>query len=107
MEASKGSNHSGTLHKFKYRENLICCKRLKKRLQESFVRLYAEGGRKFLVGGALGVGLWSGEILIRLKEQPEYSELHLILAIPFEGHDADWGDRSRKRLAFCGCTQKQ
>lgn len=38
--------------------------------------------------------------MLRLKEQPEYSEIQLKIALPFEGHDTDWEDRSRSRMSF-------
>ena len=62
--------------------------------------LYEKGVRQFWVGGSLGVDMWAGEILLRLKEQPEYREIKLMMALPFEGHNADWDERSKKRLAF-------
>ena len=76
------------------------CKRLKKRLHDQFILLYEQGVSRFLVGGALGVDMWSGEILLRLKEQPEYSEIELMIALPFAGHDSTWDDRSKLRIAF-------
>jgi len=54
----------------------------------------------YYVGGALGVDLWAGEILLRLKEQPEYGDIELVVALPFEGHDAEWDPRSKSRLQF-------
>lgn len=86
--------------RFKYKENQTGCKRLKRHLQEQFTILYEKGVRKFLIGAALGVDIWSGEILLRMKEQPEFSDLQLITVIPFDGHDRDWDERSRKRMAF-------
>lgn len=62
--------------------------------------LYDQGVRVFYIGGALGVDLWSGEILLRMKEQPEYADLQIVIAIPFEGHDKDWDERSKSRLDF-------
>ena len=62
--------------------------------------LYEQRFRQFWVGGALGVELWAGEILLRMKEQPEYSEIQLLNALPFEGHDAGWEERNRRRMSF-------
>lgn len=59
-----------------------------------------QGIRRFYVGGALEVDLWAGEILLCLKEQPEYSDIKLVVALPFEGHDAGWDTRSKSRLKF-------
>ena len=44
--------------------------------------------------------MWAAEILLRLKEQPEYSEIELMIALPFAGHDNTWDDRSKLRMAF-------
>lgn len=53
-----------------------------------------------MVGGALGVDMWSGEILLELKKQPEYSDIELVIVLPHPGHDARWDERSKKRMAF-------
>ena len=81
------TGHRPTRFRFKYDENNNGCKRIKKRIRDQLIRLYEQGFRQFWVGGALGVDMWAGEILLRLKEQPEYSEIQLMIALPFEGHD--------------------
>ena len=100
MKACAITGHRPTRFKFGYKENMSGCKRLKKRLHDQFILLYEQGVRTFYVGGALGVDLWSGEILLHLKEQPEYGDIELIVALPFAGHDSDWDERSRRRLAL-------
>lgn len=92
------TGHRPARFKWKYKENNTGCKRLKKRLRDQIVALYEQGVRRFYVGGALGVDMWAGEILLQLKEQPEYNDIELFIALPFEGHDADWDSRSRGRL---------
>lgn len=92
--------HRPTRFKFKYNENDSRCKRLKKRLREQFIKLYQQGIRRFLVGGALGVDQWSGEILLKLKLETEYSDIELVVVLPYPGHDERWDERSKKRLAF-------
>lgn len=94
------TGHRPTRFKWKYNENNNGCKRLKRRLKEQFALLYEQGVRKFYIGGALGVDLWSGELLLELKEQPEYSGIELVLALPFARHDADWDQKSRHRLSI-------
>lgn len=94
------TGHRPTRFKFKYKEDTAGCKRLKKRLRDQFTQLYEQGVRRFYVGGALGVDLWAGEILLRMKELPEYGELNLQLVLPCEGHDYRWDERSKKRMAF-------
>lgn len=101
------TGHHPTRFKFKYKENNTGCKRLKKRLQDQFIQLYEQGVRRFLVGGSLGVDMWSGEILLRLKEQPEYNDIELVIVLPYPGHDAQWDERSKTRMAFLlkHCTE--
>lgn len=86
--------------KFKLKENQSGCKRLKKRIQEQCEFLYAQGVRQFWVGGAQGVDMWAGEILLRMKERPEYKDLELHIALPGPEHDKLWDDRSKLRMAF-------
>lgn len=100
MKTCAITGHRPTRFKFKYNENYAGCKRLKKRLHDQFILLYGQGVRRFLVGGALGVDMWSGEILLKLKEQPEYSDIELVIVLPHPNHDARWDERSRKRMAF-------
>ena len=93
------TGHRPSRFKWKYNENNNGCKQLKRRLKEQFVQLYDKGVRCFYDGGALGVDLWSGELLLELKEQPEYSDIELVLVLPFDGHDRDWDPKSRRRLS--------
>ena len=94
------TGHRPARFKWKYNENNNGCKRLKKRMRDQFIALYEKGVRRFLVGGALGVDQWAGEIILRLKEQPEYSDIELVVVLPFPDHDEQWDARSRERLAF-------
>lgn len=93
------TGHRPTRFKWKYNENNTGCKRLKKRLREQFILLYEQGVRNFYVGGALGTDLWAGDILLDLKDQPEYSEINFYIALPFEGHNRDWNPKSKSKLA--------
>lgn len=100
MKSCAITGHRPVRFKWKYKENDTRCKRLKRTIQDQLVQLYEQGTRRFYVGGALGVDQWAGEILLRLKEQPEYGDIELVVALPFEGHDAEWDDRSQSRLKF-------
>ena len=73
---------------------------IEKRLKEQFSLLYEQGVHTFWVGGALGVDMWAGEILLRLKEQPGYQDLELHIALPGPEHDKLWDERSKARMAF-------
>ena len=100
MRSCAITGHRPSRFKWKYNEANTGCKRLKKRLHDQFVILYEQGTRRFYVGGALGVDQWAGEILLRLKEQPGYGDIELVVALPFEGHDAGWDARNKSRLKF-------
>lgn len=89
-----------TRFKWKYNENNNGCKRLKKRMHDRFMVLYEKGVRWFPVGGSLGVDQWAGEIILRLKERPEYSDIELAVVLPYPNHDDRWDTRSRERLPF-------
>lgn len=86
-----------TRFRFKYNENNKDCKRLKRRMEEQFSLLYQKGVRHFIVGGALGVDMWAGEILLLMKEKEEFSEIAITMALPFEGYDSNWDQPSRER----------
>lgn len=83
--------------RFKYNENNRDCKRLKRRMEEQFSLLYRQGVHHFIVGGALGVDMWAGEILLTMKEKPEFSEIRLTMVLPFEGYDTNWDQKSKTR----------
>ena len=94
------TGHRPQRFRFKYDENNNGCKRIKKRIRDQLILLYEQDFRQFWVGGALGVDMWAGEILLRLKEQLEYREIQLMIALPFEGHDEGWIEHNRRRMAF-------
>ena len=66
-------------------------------MEEQFVTLYEKGVHHFIVGGALGVDMWAGEILLMMKEKVEFSKIRITMALPFEGHDVDWDQESKAR----------
>lgn len=96
-----------TRFKFKYNEYMTSCKRIKKRMHDVFVSLYQRGVRCFFIGGALGVDMWAGEILLNMQRQTEYQELQVIMVCPFPGHDVRWDPKSqaRQRKLCEGCTK--
>lgn len=100
IESCAITGHRPVRFKFKYNEAHSECKRLKMRLRNEIMRLYGHGVRHFWVGGALGVDMWAGEILLRLKERHDYEDIRIMLALPVEGHDVRWDKRSRERMDF-------
>lgn len=88
-----------TRFKFGYKEDNSLCRKIKKAMLRQFRRLYSKKGvQRFYIGGILGVNLWAGELLLKLKEDPGYENLELIVVLPYPGHDAKWDVRSRRRL---------
>lgn len=53
--------------------------------------------------------MWAAEQILRLKEQPGYEDIELVVALPFVGHDAKWDQRSKRRMEFIlqHCSKKE
>lgn len=99
MKACTVAGPKPTRFKFGYKEENSLCRKIKRAMLRQFRRLYSKKGvRRFYIGGALGVNLWAGEMLLKLKEEPGYEDLELVVVLPFPDHDAKWDIRSRKRL---------
>lgn len=96
-----------TRFRFKYKENHSLCKKIKGALREQATVLYGLGVRSFYIGADLGVPLWAGEELLRLKADPAFPDLRLICAIPFLGFDKNWDsvNRSRLRKLLAACDE--
>ena len=93
------TGHRPTRFCFKCNEEHPLCKEIKQCLIEQFQMLYKEKNvYRFYVGGALGVDMWAGEELLKLKQQPGYEKIELIIALPFIGHDAKWSEKDQQRL---------
>lgn len=101
MESCAVAGPKPTRFKFGYKEDNSLCRKIKKAMLRQFRRLYRKRGvRRFYIGGAIGVNLWAGELLLKLKEEPGYEDLELVVVLPFPNHDAKWDARSRKRLEY-------
>ena len=101
MESCAVAGPKPTRFKFGYKEDNSLCRKIKKAMLRQFRRLYRKRGvRRFYIGGAIGVNLWAGELLLKLKKEPGYEDLELAVILPFPGHDAKWDVRSRKRLEY-------
>ena len=93
------TGHRPSRFKFKYSEDYSLCKKIKANMLEVFRKLHDEQEVScFYVGGALGVDMWAAEQILRLKEQPGYEDIELVVALPFVGHDAKWDQRSKRRM---------
>ena len=107
MKTCAITGHRFSRFKFKLQDTNTACKRLKKRLHDQFVLLYEQGVRTYIIGGDLGVDIWSGEILLEMKKLPEYSELELIIALPFPEHDRNWHPLFVRRLEYLKRSAKE
>lgn len=92
------TGHRPTRFRFKYQEDDADCRRLKECLREQFILLYEQGISHFWVGGAEGVDMWSGEVLLQMKETQYYHDVELHLALPGPKHDSKWGKPNRERM---------
>ena len=54
-----------------------------------------EGFVTFITGMAMGVDIWAGEIVLRLRETD--TRIHLIAAVPWPGFAARWNEEWKKR----------
>ncbi len=70
---------------------------IKNLLKCQFFKVYSDGIRNFIAGGALGFDMICAEVVLELKET--YEDITLTLAIPCHGHDAKWKERSRNELS--------
>ena len=93
------TGHHPRRFKWKYSETNNGFKRLRRRMQEQLILLYEQGYREFWIDGNPGVGMWAGELLLQLREQPEYREIRLMTALTFDGFDGNWDARSKRRLS--------
>ena len=59
-------------------------------LEKQIDRAIADGYTTFISGCAMGVDIWTGQIVLRKKA--ENSSLHLIAATPWPGFGARWKD---------------
>lgn len=88
-----------TRFKFGYKDDYSLGKKIKKTMMEQFKRLYHEKGvRRYYIGGAMGVHIWAGELVLELKTQPGYEDIELAIVLPFPNYDLKWDIRSKKRF---------
>lgn len=93
--------------RFKYKENHSVCKKIKAAIRTQAELFYGQGVREFYIGADLGVPIWAGEEILRLKADPAFPGVRLICAIPFPGFDSRWDSvsRSRMRRLLASCDE--
>ena len=65
-------------------------------VEREALKLYENGVRTFIVGGALGFDMLCGEIVLRMKSRLE--DVRLVIALPCRNHDARWDVSDRERM---------
>ena len=103
-------------HKFPwhYNEDAPGCVALKQTLTEQITALVDEGYTDFLSGMALGVDMWSAQIVLDLKKKKsglgilglgrKSNPLKLHCILPCEGQEEKWPAASQKR--YCAILEK-
>ena len=65
-------------------------------VEAEVMKLYENGVRTFIVGGALGFDMMCGEIVLRLKSRAE--DARLVIALPCRSHDSKWELSDKERM---------
>ena len=85
-------------NRFAFRESDPLCRKLKDALRSEICRLHdPEGIRGVWVGGAAGVDTWAAEIVLELRQQEQYRDLELYVAIPFPEHGETFAPKQKER----------
>ena len=78
---------------------------IKQLLKDEFTRLYHDGVRCFMLGGAVGVDTWAAEILLEMRKEDDYKDLviKLILAFPEQAERYTKNQKKRYRRIWERC----
>ena len=72
-------------------------------LEAAIRQAYADGYRYFITGMAMGVDIWAGETVLKLKK--EHPDMHLIAAVPYPGQEKsfphEWKMKYAELMASC------
>ena len=72
-------------------------------LEAAIRNAYADGYRFFITGMAMGVDIWAGETVLKLKK--EHPDMHLIAAVPYPGQEKsfphEWKVKYAELMASC------
>ena len=71
-------------------------KYLKKFIENRLTAFIEDGVEWFIIGGELGVELWSGEVVLELKEK--YPEVKLAVIFPYTSFGENWNETNRGLL---------
>ena len=70
---------------------------IKEGLEEAILKAVSDGYTTFITGMARGVDIWSGQIVLRLRQ--DKPDLRLFAALPYPGSDSRWSTSWRKQYA--------
>lgn len=103
------TGHNPQRFKFKYNEKAPLCQSVKGAITEQIKILYSEGVRLFYVGCAVGVDTWAAEIILDLKQQPDYLDIELFCAVPFPDHSERFtaGQKKRYQHILSQCDKQE
>ena len=68
---------------------------IKEGLKEAILKAVSDGYTTFITGMARGVDIWSGQIVLWLRQ--DNPELRLIAALPYPGCDSRWSASWRRQ----------
>lgn len=85
---------------FKYNEADCLCKKIKTQMRLQFENLIRNGFTRFYAGGALGVDMWSSEMILELKKENAFEDIELFIAIPFDGYNDHWDNKYKSRMEY-------
>ena len=85
-------------NRFTFKEYDPQCRRLKDVLRTEICRLHDQQEVQGIwVGGAAGVDTWSAEIVLELRQQEQYRDLELHVAIPFPEYAGTFAPKQKER----------
>lgn len=85
-------------NRFTFKESDPQCRKLKGALRAEICRLHDQQEiRGVWVGGAAGVDTWAAEIVLELRQQEQYRDLELYVAIPFPEHGETFAPKQKER----------
>lgn len=83
--------------KWGYDEEYPNCIALKQLMEHELSKLVNRGVDTFFIGMAVGIDIWAGEIILKMKQENPGRALHLMAVLPFEGQANRWSDEYRER----------
>ncbi|MBR2742694.1 MAG: DUF1273 family protein [Clostridia bacterium] len=92
------SGHRPKAFPWRYNEKDPQCVWLKGRIAKEIERAVCDGFTRFIVGGAMGVDMWSAEAVIEYKKKHKRDDIELVLAIPFLDYAVHFTEDDKNRL---------